>query len=214
MGVFKAIATGVGKFAKSALGQTFLPAGTQLIADTITANRQRKFANEAWEKQNAYNSPVQQLARYREAGMNPAYGAGMASGNADKMSDAATSVAKVEVPNLLTSLGQYQSLKNAVLEGDRIKALTEQELIKNAFLNESFVFRLAEANLKPQILEYKTRKEGYDSLALERFYTNIDGTDSNRNPYLMKYQLDSQRLNQNSQMFDIDLALKKIGWVS
>ena len=39
----------------------------------------------------------------------------------------------------------------------------------------------------------------------------IELTDSGMNPMKLGYQLDEQRLNQNSQMFDIDLALNKIG---
>ena len=90
----------VGKFTKSALGQMLIPLGVQFGADMIMAKKQREYATDMWNKQNSYNSPVQQLARYREAGMNPAYGAGMASGNAEKISDAATSVAKLQMPNV------------------------------------------------------------------------------------------------------------------
>lgn len=204
MGLFKTIWTGIKTFGNSGLGQTLIPMGGKYVMDSIAAKRERNFAEDMWNKQNAYNSPTQQLARYAQAGMNPAYGAGMASGNAEKMSDSATSVARVEMPNILENMGRYQSMKNAVLEGDRIKALTEQELLKNMFLSQTLEARTA---LEGQKLDFMTQKKWQDRIKANWM---VDLYDKGINPQLAKYNLDVQRLNQNTQMFDLDIGLKNI----
>lgn len=49
------------------------------------SNRQRQFSESMWNKQNAYNTPANQIKRLKEAGLNPAlmYGQGTV-GNAEK----------------------------------------------------------------------------------------------------------------------------------
>lgn len=80
------IGSGIGAW--SAAKQTNKAAQTQLTATRETNEANAKLAREqqAWseqmvDKQNAYNSPVQQMARYQEAGLNPnlIYGNGVAS---------------------------------------------------------------------------------------------------------------------------------------
>lgn len=204
MGLFKTIWNGIKTFANSGLGQTLIPMGGKYVMDSIAAKRERNFAEDMWNKQNAYNSPTQQLARYAQAGMNPAYGAGMASGNAEKMSDSATSVARVEMPNLLENMGRYQSLKNAVLEGDRIKATTESQVLDNLIKEKSMEALISAPGLRNQFLYQKTGEQEVKTGFMNAMAMN------GQNPMLAKYHLDMQRLNQNSRMFDLDLGLKKI----
>ena len=48
------------------------------LASTLFTNKANK---KRQDEMNDYNSPAAQLERYKQAGMNPAYGAGMSSGN-------------------------------------------------------------------------------------------------------------------------------------
>lgn len=208
MGFFKTIWNGIKGFASGALGSTLIPSVAKFGFDAIAAKRERKFANEAWEAQNRYNSPVQQLARYRAAGMNPAYGAGMASGNAQPPPAAVSSVAHFDMPNVLQNLGMYQSLKNAAIEGDRLNELVKREKLNNAFLESSLDWRLGTTQAK--------MVEGTNKADLMKY--NKDAAkfkvgwmkDLSGNPMQAKYNLDLQRFNQQRQMFDIDLAIAKI----
>ncbi|WNK14095.1 MAG: DNA pilot protein [Microvirus sp.] len=177
------------------------PAIAQTVGNIFQAKQERKFAKENWNQQNAYNTPAAQLQRYREAGMNPAYGAGMASGNAQPMPPAAASVAKIEIPNILQGLGDYQSLKNQVLEGDRIQAVTQGVVLDNTLKNRSMLDMLSAASGKGMKGTYESRV--YDQM-LDPQRKDAYGL---YNPILLKYQLDSQRLNQNTVMNQIDQAL-------
>lgn len=85
---------------------------------------------EAWNRQNAYNSPSAQMARYTSAGLNPnmIYGSGTASaGNAQSMPhyQAPTQQYNYEPPNVLPQMGTFADLKIKQATYDRIKAETE-----------------------------------------------------------------------------------------
>lgn len=203
--IFGNILKKVGGFLAGPIGGPLLSTGLQLGANAIAARRERKFAREAWNEQNRYNSPVQQLSRYREAGMNPAYGAGMASGNAAPMSNAATNVAHVEVPNVLENLMQYQSLKNANLEGQRLEETVKQARTQTSFLAQSLMDRVMNVKNLQWLNFAKGNKAQIESSWMD------DLSFSKRNPMLAKYNLDVQRYDQAKQMFDIDIALEKLG---
>lgn len=73
------------------------------------SNRQLYEDNKAWQesmmdKQNAYNSPAEQMRRYKEAGINPA-GIGMASGGlaASNISASPNNVSPIPNQNVLSS---------------------------------------------------------------------------------------------------------------
>jgi hypothetical protein len=49
------------------LGASILNTGSQVYTNA----KNRKWALQDWERQNAYNAPAQQMQRYKEAGLNP-----------------------------------------------------------------------------------------------------------------------------------------------
>lgn len=206
MGFLGKVGQAIGKFAGSALGLQVIPSAVQFGANMISAKKEREYATDMWNKQNQYNSPVQQLARYREAGMNPAYGAAMSSGNATPMPPAASSVAKLDVPNILQNLGMYQTLQNQVKEGARLDETIRAEQLKNQFLTESMPSRINLLSQQEGKNYYDIKSKGFKSGWEEEMFK-----DATINPLKVKYQLDSQALDQRNQMFEIDLALNKIG---
>lgn len=205
----------LGNFAsKAVLGPAgpFIGAGFNFGLEALQARRERKFANEAWDKQNTYNSPVAQLERYKEAGMNPSYGAGMASGNAAPMSNAASNVAHANVPNMLESLSQYQSIKNAEIEGQRLEQLVQGakidnqiKLLNQTYLDKSMLNRIGlvgNKNLLTNMQGNKTATEYQRLMDTQELYPKQQQA---------KYQLDLQRLEQNKGYYNIDLQLQQLG---
>lgn len=85
-------------------------AGVNAASNAYT-NRQNQ---KNWETQNEYNSPVQQVGRYRKAGLNPnlIYGSGQASaGNAGALpAYEGTHVSTGDVLQMATAIGNIKSL--------------------------------------------------------------------------------------------------------
>lgn len=86
------------------------------------AQKQREWSESMWEKQNAYNTPANQMQRLRDAGLNPAlmYGQGT-TGNAEK----ALPYQQPQIENLgpaiaqSTAAGAQISLTNALASKTR-----------------------------------------------------------------------------------------------
>lgn len=113
---------------------------------TIAANKQQaEYAysqeQEQWNRQNAYNSPEAQMARYKAAGLNPnlIYGSGSgSSGNA-------TQLPKYNAPSLQYNykplvdipqmLGVYQDFRMRQAQIDNVKAQTEN--VRSRTLSEA-----------------------------------------------------------------------------
>lgn len=91
--------------------------------------RQRKWSEDMWNRQNAYNTPAMQMKRLREAGLNPAlmYGQGN-TGNAEK----ALPYQQAQMQNVGTELAQST-------------AAGAQISLTNALANKT---RAEEANIK------------------------------------------------------------------
>lgn len=64
-------------------GGSILTSGLNYLFNRKLAKYQYELDQQAIDRQNAYNSPVQQMARYKEAGLNPnmIYGSGGSAGN-------------------------------------------------------------------------------------------------------------------------------------
>lgn len=126
---------------------------------------QRQHALEDWNRVNAYNSPEQQMQRYKEAGLNPhlIYGKGNES-QAVRGTD--VQAWKPEVPdyqsmgqNLGNSVGNYYDIKSKVQS-------TENAEKQNRNLDAQYQNMMADNSLKMSQLQYSTfrnMKEEYSS---------------------------------------------------
>ena len=133
------------------------------LASTLITNRANK---KRQEEMNAYNSPAAQLERYRQAGMNPGYGAGMSSGNQ-------SSVVQAQAPDLgaavdfvgknLAWKSQRLNLKTQMLEQDRLAQQIEQQKIVNSLASQSLSARVEAEQLKPQMLQYQLLSNQFDA---------------------------------------------------
>ena len=103
-------------------GSIIADIGTSVIGNAIgnrgALKRQREaqdWNKRMWDEQNAYNHPAQVMARYQEAGLNPAL---MYKGTATPASPVAPAKAapysfNLPSPQILTKLNQAQSIKNS-----------------------------------------------------------------------------------------------------
>lgn len=94
--------------------------------NTAMAREQRSFDLEMWNRANEYNSPQMQMARFKEAGLNPhlIYGKGTA-GNATPMrSPDVKPYSRAEAKNVLegaNAFGDFQRFKNLEAQTDNVK---------------------------------------------------------------------------------------------
>jgi len=117
----------------SALANAFQNAGNK---------RQSSYQNrktiQFWRMQNEYNSPTAQMARLKEAGLNPnlIYGGspGQATGNADRPGSATK--ADIKVDNPLSEITRFADIKQRNAQTDNLKEqndlIRKEGLLKNA----------------------------------------------------------------------------------
>ena len=90
---------------------------------------QRKDALADWNMQNAYNSPLQQMQRLKEAGLNPnmVYGNGVEanSGSMPRQSNLAPSKPELQAIDPQSTLAQYQNLQQSKQQTDNLKKQAE-----------------------------------------------------------------------------------------
>lgn len=105
-------------------------AGSQLWTNKVNREENRKARNwnlSMWKMENEYNTPANQMARFKEAGLNPnlIYGQGNA-GNAGSVSSVSPYQAEaptINLPNAMEVLRGYQEylIKNEVIEEQKWK---------------------------------------------------------------------------------------------
>lgn len=109
------------------LSKAFNPVGdavNSLLGGSAAAKDAYKYNMQAVEYQNAYNTPAQQMARLREAGLNPnlVYGSGSVSGN---LSTAPTGNYQSRGGNLFDVLGGVLGAYDAYQSAELKKANAE-----------------------------------------------------------------------------------------
>lgn len=119
------------------LGNALVGAGTAVAGSVATTSignsRKAKLAKysyekdlEMWNRQNLYNSPDQQMARLKKAGLNPnlVYGTGSVTGNTgSQMPKYQTPQHQnIEAPDTTQILGAYSQQKMLPLQVDQAKA--------------------------------------------------------------------------------------------
>lgn len=168
-----------------------LPAavGGAQVFSTLLNNRANK---KRQEEMNAYNAPAAQLQRYKEAGMNPAYGAGLSSGNQTSYAQAqAVDVGgAVEAGSRATAWKQqYQNLKNTKIEESRLYEQVRAQKIANDLAERTLESRVTNVNNLPSLFPYQlvSAQENANILALtSKFKQELK--DKGFNPLLQDYE--------------------------
>lgn len=123
-----------------------------LLGSLVSNAQNRKLAEysysknlEQWNRSNLYNSPSQQMARLKQAGLNPnlVYGngaVGNSSGGSPQMQTPSYELDTTKVtPDLMQTLGAYQSIELQKAQTDNVKASTQnqmQDVANKAITNE------------------------------------------------------------------------------
>lgn len=115
-------------------------------ANKDLANQEYQQNLSMWNQQNAYNSPLAQMQRYRQAGLNPnlIYGQGN-NGNAGQMPQyhaPSVNMAFNPVQSIMEILGVYQDFRikqaqinNMEAQGDNLRARTASEAYRGSLLD-------------------------------------------------------------------------------
>lgn len=112
-----------------------------------------------------YNSPKNQMARYREAGLNPnlIYGQGTPGNAPQKMPEYMAPEYQITAPNLMSMLGQYQQLKVAAEQEKNISADTANKVTENVL-----------KKIENEIKTIESQNKSYDQMQrLEPVYNPI-----------------------------------------
>lgn len=133
-----------------AILETILPAAASaaigsagsIVGSGLSYKKQKKLMNQAyqndinmWNMQNAYNTPQAQMARLREAGLNPhlAYGNGSVANTSSQApkypySDPNVSYGDLGMSAVVPTLSQFQDIAVKKAQVDNVKANTESLL--------------------------------------------------------------------------------------
>lgn len=125
-----------------------LSSGLQFLFDSIAAKRQRKFAQDAWNQQATYNSPVAQMQRYRAAGMNPAYGSANFNATAPTFQNGITAVAAPNAPDFIAAMSHYQDIRNKSVQERSMSQEVENRRLQNYILNNILPERIDTEKMK------------------------------------------------------------------
>jgi len=176
-------------------------AGGQMFSTLLTnrANKNRQ------EEMNAYNSPASQLQRYKEAGMNPAYGAGMSSGNQTSYAQAqAIDVGgAVEAGSRATAWKQqYQNLKNTKIEESRLNEQVRAQKIANDLAEQTLASKIQVANLQPDIYQFN-RVNALETAAIKSLDSKMKKQlfDKGYNPLIQDYQKGSADISLKAAQY-------------
>jgi len=136
-----------------------------LIGQGMANRTNRQIAQEAnqfnldmWNRQNEYNSPTNQMQRLQTAGLNPdlVYGSGNVSGNVtqnaprSEVAQVKNVAESLQLPQLMNTLGQFQSLK---------RAKTENSILDQKLIQESY-----NTNIKKAASEWAEDNAWYDRM--------------------------------------------------
>jgi len=120
----------------AALAGSVINAGSQLGTNSSQLSysremydKQRADALADWTRQNEYNSPKQQMIRFKEAGLNPnmVYGNGVEanSGAMPRQSNLAPSKPEFQAVDPQSTLAQYQNLQQSKQQTDNLRKQAE-----------------------------------------------------------------------------------------
>ncbi len=165
---------------------------------------------EQWERQNQYNLPTSQMARLKDAGLNPhlVYGSGSAAGvtsasNSPKYQNVKTDFSQRQSPlSSLNMLGMYQDFKMKNAQIDLVRA--EADAGRTYYLNR--------ANEQAYDTELKGTRAAF--LGGKKYY-GPDGKELTSQKYgqLHKYQLQTKQQQARGYQLGADLKAIELEWL-
>lgn len=205
------------------------------------AQQQRQWALEDWDKQNAYNSPVAQMTRFKQAGLNPNLIYGQTNTAAPVRSTEQAKFQKVapQIDNgaIMGAIGAMYDLQKTVAQTDNLKA--QGDLIRqqtdlarlNAanrgfdlrYKNDSLDFNLENIQNKNRLLTKQAYKADADRTYTEdqniRSWINTNQTVKMNVEKILTMQMDrsksvvqKQLMQQQINSLSTDQSIKAAQW--
>jgi hypothetical protein len=198
------------------------------------ADRQNQWSRDMWHLQNQYNSPIEQMARFKQAGLNPhlIYGRGN-PGNATPLKSAdVKAYTKPQMENVIRGINAFQDhqqLKSVKAQTDNTEAgtqvkhqqalLTAQQTAltaaktyeqneKNPFVRGIAKHQLEAARENVLILRNNVRKSAAEASVAEDTKDNLIESAAKK-VAILGAQLDGQHL-ENALKAEL-LELRKLG---
>lgn len=172
-----------------------------------------------WDMNNKYNSPQAQMGRLKEAGLNPnlAFGSGSVTGNTSGSIPKYQSFnpeyksTPVEFGSALDYLNKYQDLKSKAAQTDNILEQNRTIKLENAIkeVNQNYLTQTLQSRVNKASTDSWRSFYDKDIAATKSSWMN-DLTMKKKNPIMLQYQMDAQRLMQDQRMNDVDYMLKNI----
>lgn len=191
-----------------AAGVTALAAGGQMYANSKMNKKAIKFNKEMYDKQradalsnfdrvNAYNTPEQQMRRFREAGLNPhlMYSNGGSTSNAAPIGQAQAQVPQLQAPNIHAMAA---GAVNTYMETQSFKA-------QQAYTNAQTLKVLAETNRTNFTLEQQQRLADTQATLLKNI--NIGQEIKNTND-VMRNEREEKQNAANLELLDVSTKQK------
>ncbi|AXL15467.1 DNA pilot protein [Microviridae sp.] len=204
------------------IGPWLVPAisGVASIASNIFGNsgakkreqESRDFNLEQWKRQNAYNHPTEQMARLKEAGLNPnmIYGGspGQATGNAGAVAPGKAPDYRLDNPINALDFEQAKSIRAQTnytqANEDFLAQRNANQVLKNAILsNDKYISdqgKEAKAEMIKQQLAQMQMKSKVDGLNLMHLSTTQFAKIQNT---LLNYRLDGYKEQPAKLMSDL-----------
>jgi len=168
----------------------------------IQAITERKWAVKDWHRQNAYNHPLQQMQRLKEAGLNPnlVYGSGVET-TAGPVPNTNVSTPEVRAPHMepvqldaMNPLLAFYDLQARGLQNDNLQYNADILQANADFIRTKTAVEAQ--NLKDKQLAYGIQTKSADAIIQERFLKN----------QMLEQQIESQEFYRYLalQKFDLD----------
>lgn len=169
---------------------------------------------EQWYRANEYNLPKNQMARLKEAGINPAtvFGHGTIAGNTQTGSTPrynAPRIDKSAIPRdfgSLNQLGPYFDLKMRQAQTDNLNANTEKQTAEAGKVRLETAVEDIKLQLEKDLRFHKKRKGRYDALISRRKWNQLR-EEGERKADEFRYKA-SQREQQEARQAMLDELLK------
>jgi hypothetical protein len=180
----------MGLITAAGLGKLAIQAAPQLIntiSTAITNRQQKKFAEKQyqtqrsdnladWNRQNEYNSPISQMTRLNEAGLNPnlIYKGG-ATNQSGEISRAQFGSYNPQAPkfemDIADSLSKYQNYQNQQLQADNLKQNLQVAKAQEEYIKANTLNRLKDTDFKAfNIYKGNTLLDYQSDAAREKLY--------------------------------------------
>lgn len=193
------IAGGLGAITNTA-SQVWLNKQNQKFAREAMQT-QRNWANEDWEKVNAYNTPSQQMQRLKEAGLNPQ----LIYGNVNNSPSAMVRSTDIKTPNIGND--GFIAASNSITDG--VRQAQNAYFANKALENDTQLKQAQVLNLKSQsdktALQNKITSEAFQDLVMKQWYDNQLKNSAAEKNYQGTLYLEQQRNNLPTQ----DMAFER-----